>query len=106
LTDGYLSPNQSENHLTSLIKTTHASYHWETRMHAFQLISQIGAFEKKSIKNLIQGSEHHAWQFKLFCRRLLDEQIAENLDIEYWQTFIKEFPKDSFPYFYTKISEL
>lgn len=106
LMNGFLTPELYEDHLNFLIDTTDSSYNWEIRMHAFQLISQIGAFENRSLKNLIQGTEHHAWQFKLFCRRLLDEMIKENFDIDYWQMFLKEFPKGSFPYFYAKISEL
>ena len=106
LTEHYSNSEEKTKYLEDLRQTTATTYNWEIRMHGFQLLAELGVVEGESLGNLIWGTEHHAWQFKLFCRRLLDALIEENPDPAYWTNYIEEFSERSFPYFYIKISEL
>ncbi|WP_262420332.1 M1 family metallopeptidase [Flagellimonas meishanensis] len=61
---------------------TSPQYHFEVRLLAFQYLGNIGAFNDDTLKNLIEACGHHVWHFKKSCRKILEEFLREegNLD--------------------------
>jgi len=52
---------------------TESHNNFEVRQLAFQYLHQIRALNNRSLQNLIQGANHHVWQFKKSSRNLLRE---------------------------------
>ena len=52
---------------------TSSYYNFEVRQAAFQYLYQIQAMNDTSLKNLLDASTHHVWQFKKSSRNLLRE---------------------------------
>jgi len=49
----------------------------ETRQNAFQFMYRLQVFSNESLKDLVQASMHHTWQFSKFSRDLMDELLKE-----------------------------
>ena len=56
---------------------TGPGYQFETRQEAFNMLFEIGGFSRRSLLNLIQGLDHPAWQFRQFCRNMLDRLLLK-----------------------------
>ncbi len=61
-----------------LVNYTSSNYSIETRMSAFQFLKETIGLDNVSLKNIIQASEHHSWQFKKFARNLLVKLVEDN----------------------------
>ncbi|MEY2904996.1 MAG: hypothetical protein RJA52_1012, partial [Bacteroidota bacterium] len=106
ITDGYFDDVQRKDAIRELNEGTSSRNNWSIRQHGFELLSEIKAINIESIPNLIEGTEHHAWQFRIFCRRLLDRMLEDVPDANFWKRFAEKFSENSFPYFYSKLNRL
>lgn len=106
LTTGYLDDSQREHTVHELIKSTSSRFNWSIRQHGFELLYEIKRLNRESLVNLIEGTEHHAWQFRIYCRRLLDRMLLEIPEYNFWNEFSGDFSENSFPYFYSKLNQL
>ncbi len=52
-------------------------YHFNTRKNAFTYLESLQAFSDQSLRDLVEGSIHHNWRFRNFCRQLLDKLLKE-----------------------------
>ncbi len=53
-----------------------ASYHpYQVRQQAFGYLYQINAFSDQNLKYLMEGTQHHTYNFRNFCRQLLEELL-------------------------------
>lgn len=68
---------QRQAYQRELVGFTSAAYGTEIRQAAFEYIAEIGAWDNFALVWLVRGSTHHAWQFKIYCRRLLDTLLEE-----------------------------
>ena len=101
LTNDYDGQN-TQKYYTELTSYTAQEYTWETRMGAFQYISEIG-FNDFSIKNLINATAHHSWQFRKFARDVLDD-LLEDPDYKIRiEALAKELKEDELRYLNTKL---
>ena len=55
-----------------LSQHTKPGYPFQIRQHAFGYLYQLDTFTTDNYKHLMQGVFHPVWQFKSFCRALLD----------------------------------
>ncbi|MDG1572845.1 M1 family aminopeptidase [Robiginitalea sp. M366] len=105
-TDGYQDPGLRMQYLDALRESTRPWYRREVRENAFRLLQQVDALSEENLRDLIQATEHHAWEFRLFCRRMLDRLMAGYRDPAFWKRLGTEFPQDKFRYFHSKLNEL
>ncbi len=56
---------------------TSPSYPFEVRQTAFSVISEVFELPDDNLKDLINASVHHSWQFRSFARNLLSEILKD-----------------------------
>nr|WP_262917169.1 M1 family metallopeptidase [Subsaxibacter sp. CAU 1640] len=64
---------QKQQVFDELKNYTSANFGFEVRMNAFNFLKLINGFDEDSIKNLVDGTEHHNWRMQQFSKNLLDE---------------------------------
>ena len=47
------------------------------RQNAFGYLYQINAFTDQNLLDLIEGSQHHNWRFRMYCRSLLENLLKQ-----------------------------
>jgi len=77
LTNGYDSLN-TRNYFQELTGYTSPMNGWQTRMAAFQYLSDGFGLNNEGLKNLFNGCTHHSWQFRKYARNLLDELLQDD----------------------------
>ncbi|TKD65950.1 M1 family metallopeptidase [Flavobacterium sp. ASW18X] len=55
---------------------TAPEYNFEVRINAFRYLNQIQALSDSSLRNLVQATQHHSWQFRLFAKRQLQHLVS------------------------------
>jgi aminopeptidase N len=105
-TEGYGDADAKQGYLGHLRATTSETYGWEDREHAFALLQQVGALGPENLRDLMQATEHHSWQFKKFARNLFEALLEEQADPAFWRSLSKNFPRDRYRYLHQKIESL
>lgn len=105
-TEGYGDRQMKQVYLNNLQRTTASSYSWEVRENAFSMLREVGALSEVNLRDLMQATEHHTWQFKRFARRLLEALMEERPDPKMWNGLSKDFPREEYPYLHDKIKAL
>lgn len=82
---------------------TSTEHGWETRMVAFQYLREIG-FNDDSLKNLMNATVHHSWQFKKFARNLIDELLTDADYKNRINVLSEELKDDELRYMKTKLN--
>ncbi|MFK5974261.1 MAG: M1 family metallopeptidase [Flavobacteriaceae bacterium] len=77
LTKKYQEDGPKQEYLTELVGYTFPRYSFEVRQLAFELTYQFFELPDECLKNLINASMHHSWQFRKYARALLDKLIAD-----------------------------
>ena len=76
LTNDYDGRN-TQVYYKELSSYTSNEHSWEIRMGAFQFLNQAIGLDNESLRNLVNASVHHSWQFKKFARNLLTELLKD-----------------------------
>ena len=105
-TEGYGDTDAKQACLTRLRATTSAAYDWEVRQNAFSMLRQAGALSPENLRDLMQATEHHSWQFKKFARNLFEDLLEEQADPAFWKGLAENFPRQRYRYLYQKIEAL
>ncbi len=71
-------------------------------MGAFQYVSEIG-FNDQSLKNLINATVHHSWQFKKYAQNLMDKLLKDSDYQNRIEGIAKELKEDELRYMNTKL---
>lgn len=103
LTNEYEALNTQE-YFSELSSYTSREHSWETRMAAFQYVSEIG-FNDRSLMNLLYATEHHSWQFKKYARNLVDELLKDSDYKRRIETLSRELKKKEFRYITNKLNK-
>lgn len=77
VTEDYNSLKTKE-YFDELGSYTNPIYSIETRQTAFQYLFQTFGLTDEHLKNLVDASMHHSWQFKKFARTLIDELLKDD----------------------------
>ncbi|MEK6153705.1 M1 family metallopeptidase [Flavobacteriaceae bacterium 3-367] len=56
---------------------TSSNYPFEMRQLAFQWIKEVFDFNDENLRDLIQATTHHTWQFRKYARAMLDKLLKE-----------------------------
>ncbi len=57
---------------------TSPRYSFEIRQNAFLLLSEILNYSDRNLRDLIEATVHHSWQFRKFARNLLSEIVKDD----------------------------
>ena len=76
ITKDYGDTDSRNEYLTELKQYTSPEQPFEVRQNAFALISEVFAMSDKNLKDLVNASLHHSWQFRKYARTLLDKTLA------------------------------
>lgn len=106
LTPEYKTPGTQQEYLNELRETTAPGNSWEIRQNAFAMLQQVGALNLNNIKDLMQATEHHSWQFRKFSRNMLQEVISETPEVVDWAELASSFSKEKYGYLYELIGNL
>ncbi len=78
LTKDYADTESRQGYLEELKGYTSPDHSFEIRQNAFALISEVFAMSDENLKDLVNASVHHAWQFRKYARTLLDKTLAND----------------------------
>jgi aminopeptidase N len=84
-------PSQKSKTYNALSQYTKAGYPYQIRRHAFGYLYQIDTYTPTNYKDLMQGVFHPVWQFKKFCRELLDTLMADDKHREAILALVDDF---------------
>jgi aminopeptidase N len=73
------NPKEKSKVYSELSSHTQPGYPYQVRRHAFGYLYQINTFTEDNYKDLMEGVFHPVWQFKKFCRELLDTLMKSDL---------------------------
>ena len=103
LTKDY-SVEAKQSYFLELSNYTNPEYNFKVRQSAFQYLEEAVWFTDKSLKNLVNASIHHIWQFKKYARKLLDEIIQNKTYRDRLKGFsAEEFSKEEFLYLKSRL---
>ncbi|MDN3594956.1 M1 family metallopeptidase [Zunongwangia endophytica] len=66
----------SQANYAELSGYTQTKFPFEIRKNAFSYLFQIDAFTDQNLKDLMQGTQHHTYRFRDYCRQLLKELLG------------------------------
>ncbi|MFD0797365.1 M1 family metallopeptidase [Maribacter chungangensis] len=95
---------EKADYLNELIHYTKSVYNPEIRQMAFTYLRDIQIMNTAVLKQLIKATNHHSWQFRNFARRLLDEQLENEVAKSQIETVRKELKEDDLRYLNTKLN--
>ncbi|MFD0931307.1 M1 family metallopeptidase [Psychroflexus salinarum] len=84
-------PNEKSTVFSELSSHTQTGYPYQVRRHAFGYLYQIDTFTESNYKHLMEGVFHPVWQFKKFCRELLDTLMQSSKHKSNIQKLVNDF---------------
>ncbi|UZO79891.1 M1 family metallopeptidase [Aquimarina sp. ERC-38] len=97
--------DRHQQYFQELSNYTSPKYSFSTRQNAFSYLQSLQSFSKPALENLAEGTAHHHWRFRKFCRQLLDELLK---DSSYKKKYVDLLPNLSIAdqtYLQLKLSE-
>ena len=76
LTKGY-SAETKQNYFLELSHYTDSRYNFNVRQGAFMYLKKVVWLTDKNLRDLVNASTHHIWQFKKYARKLLDKIVQD-----------------------------
>ncbi|WP_149303009.1 M1 family metallopeptidase [Pareuzebyella sediminis] len=101
LTQDY-HPERSQQYFLELTEYTGPQFSWEVRLEAFRYLGEIG-LSKQGLKNLIQATTHHSWQFKKYARNLVDKLLEQPDYRKNIEDLVEELKGDELRYIKAKL---
>ncbi|MEA1785258.1 M1 family metallopeptidase [Arenibacter sp. GZD96] len=102
LTNGYEVAKKPE-YYAELAGYTAVDFGYEIRQTAFQYVHNAFEYTDQNLKDLINATAHHVWQFRKFARELLNE-LLENQDYrKRIQVLAQHLPVAETAYVFTKL---
>ena len=105
LTEGY-NGRMTKQYFDELSGYTSPMYSFEIRQSAFQFLKEAFGFTEQNLRDLIEATGHHSWQFKKFSRALLDDLLEDKVYKERIVTLITELKLEEKRYIQSKLKQL
>ncbi|MEX0288173.1 MAG: M1 family metallopeptidase [Flavobacteriaceae bacterium] len=103
LTTNYEDEASRQEYIEELRSYTSKEYPVEVRQNAFALLSEVLKLSDENLKDLVNASVHHSWQFRKFARELLDKTMANDKQKQRLQRLIKELKGEERRYIKSKL---
>jgi len=97
LTEDYQG-SQTKAYFDELSGYTDHRYSFEVRQGAFFYLKEAFGFTDRNLKDLIQATTHHSWQFKKFARELLNDLLKDPDYKNRVETLSKELNEEELRY--------
>ena len=108
LTLALLTPGFDEEHkpgyFDELSAYTSPQYNFEIRQLAFEYLKEAFSFTDTNLKDLIQATVHHSWQFRGYARNLLNELLGNEHYQERIRAIAKELKEEDLGYLKQKLT--
>jgi aminopeptidase N len=78
LTKDYLNDSQKTEFARELFGYTSMENSFEVRQYAFSLISEVFPLTDQNLKDLVNASVHHSWQFRNFARNQIERLLKDD----------------------------
>lgn len=102
LTNDY-DTSQKQAYFIELTGYTAPKYAFGVRMMAFQYLAETVGFTDQNLKDLVNASAHHSWQFGKYARDLLDRLLQSENYKERLTALAKELEKEGMGYLVNKV---
>jgi aminopeptidase N len=76
---------------------------FEVRQNAFTLISEVFPYTDQNLKDLVNASVHHSWQFRNFARNQVENLLKNEKQKERIQELSKELKGKELRYIQSKL---
>jgi len=103
LTKDYLSDTQKTDYTRELFGYTSMENSFEVRQNAFSLIADVFPMTDHNLKDLVNASIHHSWQFRNFARNLIDRLLKDDKQKERLLELAKELKGKELRYIQSKL---
>jgi len=103
LTKEYADATSRQHYLEELKAYTSPLHPFEVRQNAFTLISEIFAMSDDNLKDLVNASVHHSWQFRKYARTLLDKTLTNEKQRQRMQRLAGELKGEELRYIRSKL---
>lgn len=102
-TESFATQEETMEYLRRLRETTSPGYPWEVRENAMVLLGEAGALNDQNIRDIVQATEHHSWQFRKFARGVFEQVLADASARERLSRAVRSFPRETYPYAHSKL---
>lgn len=92
VTPAYEAGNK-EAMLNELSSYTAEHFGQETRQTAFQLLYEIDQYALSNLEDLLEATDHHAWQFRKFAGNMLDSLLKKEKYIKMFKALLPQVPE-------------
>lgn len=92
-------PEEKSTVFKELSNYTKPGYPYQIRQNAFGYLYQINTFTTSNYKDLMNGVFHPVWQFKKFCRELLDTLMESEQHRSKIESLVSDFTVKDKTYF-------
>jgi aminopeptidase N len=106
LTPDYKTQELQQTYLAALRRTTGPGYSWEIRQNAMAMLQQVDALNLQNVRDIMEATEHHSWQFRKFSRAMLEDMFTQSPEEVDWKELAREFPKEKYKYLHDLIDNL
>ena len=103
ITTNYTDSATRQQYTDELRRYTSPDYPIEVRQNAFALLSEVLTLSDNNLKDLVNASVHHSWQFRKFARALLDKTLANDKQKQRLQNLVKELKGEAQRYIKSKL---
>ncbi|WP_297692211.1 M1 family metallopeptidase [uncultured Eudoraea sp.] len=104
LTKDYLNDSQKAAFANELFRYTSMENSIEVRQNAFSLISEVFPFTDQNLKDLVNASVHHSWQFRNFARNQIERLLKDEKQKGRIHELSKELKGEELRYIQSKLN--
>ncbi len=97
-------PQLKETFHNELTEYTDKKYSFEVRQGAFQFLNQVFGFTEQNLKDLVNASVHHSWQFKKSSRNLLEGLLKDEEQKKRLKEILKDLSGKEFQFLNSKLN--
>ncbi len=97
-------PQLKETFYNELTGYTNKNYSFEVRQGAFQFLNQVFGFTEQNLKDLVNASVHHSWQFKKSSRNLLEALLKDEEQKKRFKEILKDLDDKELQYLNSKLN--
>ncbi len=103
LTKDYEQQPIREKYLRELLTYTSPEYPFEIRQNAFALITGVFTLPDENLRDLVNASVHHSWQFRKYARDLLGKIMENKKEKERLMRLTEELKGEELRYIKSKL---
>ncbi len=105
LTKDFENENTKAAYKRELLSYTAPHYPMEVRQTAFGLLKDVFWYSEQNLKDLVNASVHHSWQFRQYARSVLDELLKNAKEKERLRKLLNDLKGVELSFLTNKLEE-